>query len=75
MKYILEFELPEDEDELWFVHNGNKMWMVLWEFAQYLREITKYANTTKGRSDMAYEIKDKFYEILDAENVDIYAVA
>ena len=42
-KAILEFNLPEDNQEFLLATSGLKFWSVLWELDQSLRSKTKYA--------------------------------
>ena len=42
MKAILEFNLPEDQDEYKLASSAGQMHGVLWQLDQYLRSIVKY---------------------------------
>jgi hypothetical protein len=37
MKAIIEFELPEDQEEYEKANNANKMYMALWDIKQLFR--------------------------------------
>ena len=67
MKAILEFELPEEEEEYQMVNNASKMYMALWEIKQLLRSKLKY--NSDGLSSKELEqweiIQGEFYVILD----------
>ena len=43
MKAILEFNLPEDQDEFNQAVKGGDWRSLVWDFDQYLRSNTKYA--------------------------------
>lgn len=56
----------EDEKEAISIMKWREYLIVLEEFAAYLRQLTKYEN-----SQTVYPIKDKFYEILEENNVSL----
>ena len=67
MKAIIEFELPEDNDEYEIANNASKMYLALWDIKQLLRSKLKY--NPDGLNDeqlTQWEImQDEFYVILD----------
>ena len=67
MKAIIEFKLPEDQEEYEKANNANKMYAALWEIRQLFRSTLKY-NTT-GLNDEQLEqweaMRGEFFEILD----------
>lgn len=65
-KAILEFRIPEEEEEYRVAVDGPKYQNSLWEFAKYLRDSQKYAEH-KPDFDV---IEQKFREILADNNVD-----
>lgn len=66
MKAILEFNLPEDQDDFNYATNGFNYYMVLVEMDQWLRSEYKY----NGKEDM-YEVREKLREIYLENNVKI----
>jgi len=42
MKAIIEFELPEDQEEYQMANNASKIYMALWDIKQLLRSKLKY---------------------------------
>jgi hypothetical protein len=66
MKAILEFDLPEDDQEFLLATSGTKFWSVLWELDQSLRGKTKYApdDLPQDKYDAYQEIRDELYELM-----------
>lgn len=71
MKAILEFKLPDDQQEFDLANNALNFWKVLYELDQELRANTKYAPDDMSEDDYdAYQsIRDKLYEIMKDNNV------
>lgn len=69
-KAILEFNLPEDNQEFQLATKGIKFWDVLWNFDQYLREKTKYQsdNMSQETYDALQDSREKLRELM-AENL------
>jgi hypothetical protein len=69
-KAILEFNLPEDNQEFLLATKGIKFWDVLWNFDQYLREKTKYQsdNMSQETYDALQDSREKLRELM-AENL------
>jgi hypothetical protein len=69
-KAILEFNLPEDNQEFLLATKGIKFWDVLWSFDQYLREKTKYQsdNMSQETYDALEDSREKLRELM-AENL------
>ena len=71
MKAILEFELPEEEEEYEKANNASKMYMALWDIKQLFRSTLKYNPT--GLNDEQLEqweaMRGNFFEILDNYNI------
>jgi hypothetical protein len=67
MKAIIEFELPQDQEEYEMANNASKMYMALWDIRQLFRSTLKY-NTT-GLNDEQLEqwkaMRGEFFDILD----------
>ena len=73
MKAILEFNLPEDQEEFQDAINGTKFRIMLWEFDQYIRSQTKYApdSMSEDTYNTYIEIRNKLHEFLREDNLSI----
>ena len=69
MKAILEFNLPEDQHDFDFAVQGSKMYSALWDISQELRKLWKYEELSDEEFKMVERIRDKFYEILDENQI------
>jgi hypothetical protein len=67
MKAIIEFELPEDQEEYEKANNASKMYLALWDIKQLLRSKLKY--NPDGLDDEQLEqwevMRGEFFDILD----------
>ena len=70
MKAILEFNLPDDQQDFEMASNAMKFWSVLWELDQDLRAKTKYApdDLPEDKYDAYQEVRDKLYDLM-SENL------
>jgi hypothetical protein len=73
MKAILEFNLPDDQQEYDLANNGLNFWRVLYELDQELRAKTKYApdDLPQHKYDAYQEIRDKLHELMRESHVDL----
>ena len=73
MKAILEFNLPEDQEQFEDASNGWKWSLLVWELDQHLRNETKYApDSTPSEKYQAYcELRDKLHEMLNNHNLEL----
>jgi hypothetical protein len=55
MKAILEFNLPDDQDEFNFATRGSNYYIILWDIDQWLRSKMKYDDTLTDGQYEAYE--------------------
>jgi hypothetical protein len=72
MKAILEFNLdvPEDETAYKRCNSSLDMWMVLWEYDQWLRSQIKYNDNISADEKNAYEdAREMLYEKLNEQGV------
>ena len=69
MKAKLTFNLPEDQAEFDFAMQGSKMYSALWDISQELRTLWKYEELNDDEWKMVERIRDKFYEILDDNQI------
>lgn len=74
MKAILEFELPEDQEEYEYAVNAEKMYSALYDINQLIRSKLKY--NPDSLTDIEFKqweiMQDKFYLILDEQNIKFY---
>jgi len=77
MKAILEFNLPEDNQDFQLASNAMKFWSVLYELDQDLRAKTKYASDDlpQDKYDAYEEIRDNLYELMRNENISLDMVS
>lgn len=71
MKAILEFNLPEDQDDFKKAASANDMHFAVWKFDQWLRSQTKYAPDTMSKDTYnAYDdCRERLYQFLNENNV------
>ena len=72
MKAVLEFDLPEENNEFANATNGSKMRSVLWELDQWMRAKLKYEELPDGQYDAIKQTRDQLRILLNDENIDIY---
>jgi hypothetical protein len=69
MKAVLEFDLPEDQDDFQSAINGNNYKSAIWNFDQLLRSEMKY----KELSDETYKAykycREELRKILEEDNL------
>lgn len=77
MKAILEFNLPDDQQDFNLAVNAMKFWDVLYELDQDLRSKTKYApdDLPQDKYDAYQEVRDTLYELMSANNVSLDMVS
>lgn len=73
MKAILEFNLPEDNQDFQLATSAMKFWSVLYELDQDLRSKTKYApdDLPRDKYDAYQEVRDLLYELMSSENISL----
>jgi len=74
MKAILEYNLPEDEQDFKLANNASNWWHVCWEMDQWLR--TKYKYMSDGeyngdKYDAYYEARQKLNEFMNDNKVSL----
>ena len=68
-KIKMIFNLPEDQHEFDLAIQGSKMYLALWDISQELRTLWKYEELSEEEWKMVERIRDKFYEILDENQI------
>lgn len=59
MKHIIEFDLPDDHDDLKIAIQARDLYSVLWDFDQWLRHEIKH-------NDKPYEeIRERLYDFMN----------
>ena len=73
MKAILEFELPDDQEEYEMAVDAPKMYNALWQIKQLLRSKLKYNpdELTDVELNQWEFMQDEFYLILDEQNIQL----
>jgi len=73
MKAILEFNLPEDDQDFTVATNGLNFWHVLYDLDQSLRSKTKYApdDLPQDKYDAYQEVRDELHELMSNHNVNL----
>jgi hypothetical protein len=73
MKAIIEFNLPEDQEDFNMFNQAYNMRNVIWEMTQWLRSNTKYApdNVSEDTMKAYYECQDKLNDLLNKNNVEL----
>jgi hypothetical protein len=73
MKAILEFELPDDQEEYEYAVNASKMYNALWQIKQLLRAKLKYNpdELTDAELKQWEFMQDEFHCILNDQNIQL----
>lgn len=74
MKAIIEFNLPEDNDDFKLAIKGKDWWNVCWEMDKWLRQQYKYMpdeEYSKDRYDTYYEAREKLFELMNDNGVSL----
>lgn len=73
MKAILEFNLPEDQQDFELASNALKFWSVLYHLDQDLRSKTKYApdDLPQDKYDAYQEVRDMLHEFMRDESISL----
>jgi hypothetical protein len=72
-KGILEFNLPEEENEFNLASNSRNYYSALWEIDQFLRSKVKYANDSVSEDTVeAYlSTREELWRILEEQGIDL----
>jgi hypothetical protein len=74
MKVIIEFELPEDQEQYDMANDAHRMYMAIWDIKQLFRSTLKY--NPKGLTSKELEqweaIREEFFDILDNNNLKLH---
>lgn len=74
MKHLIEFNMPDDKEELEIVQQAGSMHSVLWELGEKLRSIVKYNNEGYSEQEMKVieSIREEYHNLLKEYNVNFY---
>lgn len=70
MQVNLTFNLPEDEYDYKNAANATEMRLLLYDFAQFLRERMKYGEPEKNGDQELMAIRDRFWELCNDRHID-----
>lgn len=70
-KAILEFQLPEDQEQFMLAIKGRDSMLVLYELDQHLRGEIKYAPDGMGQEtyDTLVKVRKTLHELMDSNSV------
>jgi len=71
MKAILEYNLPEDENEFRLAMDSSNMLSCLIELELELRNIYKHEDLKENQFELIDKIRTTFYEILESNQIKI----
>jgi hypothetical protein len=71
MKAKLTFNLPDDQHDFDLAIQSGKMYSALWDISQELRKLWKYEELNDDEWKMVERIRDKFYEILGDNQINL----
>jgi hypothetical protein len=71
MKAILEFNLPDDQDDFKMASNALSWYLVCWDLDQELRAKTKYASDDlpQDKYDAYQEVRELLREYMSNRNI------
>jgi hypothetical protein len=72
MKAILEFDLPEDQQEFQLANEAADWHSVVWEVDQMLRQHLKYGHELKSADEALEQIRKFLYEEMKDRNLQLY---
>jgi hypothetical protein len=72
-KAIIEFNLPEEQEEFNNFNNTGKYYSALWDIDQYMRNKIKYASddTPELYREAIQMVRDEFWKIMKEYNLDL----
>ena len=71
MKAILEFNLPEDQNEFEYATKGSEMFLILWDIKQEYRKLMKYHDLTEVEYKLIEDLNDKLFEDLQHYGINL----
>jgi hypothetical protein len=73
MKAILEFNLPEDQNEYQMANDASNMFIALWDMSQWLRKQTKHIpdNMSDIELNTLEKCRKEFINVLINNNINL----
>ena len=73
MKAILEFNLPEDQNEYQMANDASNMFIALWDMSQWLRKQTKHIpdNMSDIELNTLEKCREEFINVLINNNINL----
>ena len=73
MKAILEFNLPEDQNEYQMTNDASNMFNALWDMSQWLRKQTKHIpdNMSDIELNTLEKCREEFINVLINNNINL----
>ncbi len=73
MKAILEFNLPEDQNEYQMANDASNMFNALWDMSQWLRKQTKHIpdNMSDIELNTLEKCREEFIYVLERNNINL----
>lgn len=72
MKAILEFNLPDDQEDYDMANKAVSYKVALWEISQYLRSEVKYNEQLSADAyDQVVKLREKFHDILNDNTINL----
>lgn len=72
MKAVLEFDLPEEQDDFYTASNGWKYRSVIYDIDNFLRNKTKYEELTEEQYNAYNEVRTELWNLINEHTLDIY---
>jgi len=69
MKAILEFDLPEENDDFRYAINGKNYKSAIWDFDQLLRSEIKYKDLSEDTYKAYKYCREELRKILEQDNL------
>ena len=72
-KVTIEYNLPEEQDELDQANSAGKYYSVLWDLDQYLRNYVRYPaeGVPELLTDTMAQVRDELWKLMNEHNVDL----
>jgi len=71
MKAILEFNLPEDQNEFEYATKGSEMFLILWGVKQEYRKLMKYQDLTENEYKIIEALNDSLHDDLQHYGINL----
>jgi hypothetical protein len=69
MRAILEFDLPDDQNDFTMALNGSKWHSVAWDLDQFLRSKVKHGDGEPKEMEMFGKVREQLFEIMEDHGV------